>query len=344
MLRPIASMLAGGLMLAALGAQSPEPPRTPPKPPPAEAKPTDAVDREAGRPVRVVSIGFRGGGKALPQIRDLVDAEGARGADLIALPETWRGQKMETLDGLAVQAMRSLARKHKTYIVCPIYRDSEGRRFNSAVLIDRAGKVVCIYDKAYPYWSEFPLKPTTQVGRDVPVHQADFGRVGMAICFDANFPEVWRRLAEKGAELVIWSSAYSAGRQLQAHALNHHYYIVTSTFTRDCQVYDITGERILDERRGDPSVARITLDLDRGIYHENFNRGRLGLLQKEHPGEVKVDKRLPREQWFVLKAAKAGVGARALAKQYGLEELRAYKTRSRRQIDKMRGGPLPKAK
>lgn len=213
-------------------------------------------------------------------------------------------------DGHAGRRGRSgdvaLARKHKTYIVCPVYRSAKGRRFNSAVLIDRAGKVVCVYDKAYPYWSEFPLRPTTEVGKDVPVHQADFGRVGMAICFDANFPAVWRRLAEKGAELVIWSSAYSAGRQLQAHALNHHYYIVTSTFTRDCQVYDITGERILDERRGSPSVARITLDLDRGIYHTNFNTPKLQKLLKARPGEVKVEKRLPREQWFVLKAVKPG--------------------------------------
>jgi len=56
-----------------------------------------------------------------------------------------------------------------------------------------------------------------------------------------------------------------------------------------------------------------------------------------------VLKRLPREQWFVLKAAKPGASARTLAGQYGLEELRAYKARSRREIDKMRGGPLPKA-
>ena len=46
---------------------------------------------------------------------------------------------------------------------------------------------------------------------------------------------------------------------------------------------------------------------------------------------------LDREQWFVLEATKAGVSARALARQYGLEELRDYITRSRRAIDEMRG-------
>ena len=62
------------------------------------------------------------------------------------------------------------------------------------------------------------LTPPVQVGREVPVYQADFGRVGMAICFDVNFPAVWQRLADAGAELVLWPSAYSAGSSLQEEA------------------------------------------------------------------------------------------------------------------------------
>ncbi len=46
---------------------------------------------------------------------------------------------------------------------------------------------------------------------------------------------------------------------------------------------------------------------------------------------------LLREQWFVLRAKRPGVSARALAKQYGLEELRDYKARSRQAIDRIRG-------
>ena len=49
------------------------------------------------------------------------------------------------------------------------------------------------------------------------------------------------------------------------------------------------------------------------------------------------EKWMDREQWFVLKARHAGVSARELAQQYGLEELRCYIDRSRREIDKKRG-------
>ena len=121
-------------------------------------------------------------------------------------------------------------------------------RYNSSVLIDRSGRVVFVYDKIYPYWSEFDLRPPATPGKNATmVFDTDFGRIGLAVCFDANFPDVWQALRDQEAEVVFWSSAYSAGSQLQAYALLHHYYIVTSTYTKDCQVYDITGERILDE-------------------------------------------------------------------------------------------------
>jgi predicted amidohydrolase len=67
------------------------------------------------------------------------------------------------------------------------------------------------------------------VGQDAQVYSADFGLLGFATCFDVNLPEVWKRLADQGAEVVIWPSAYSAGTSLQTHAINHHFYIVSVT-------------------------------------------------------------------------------------------------------------------
>ncbi len=292
-----------------------------------------------GRPVRVTSISFPNG-LSVEQIADLVDKAGAAGADVIALPELCRGQdekSREDLHGPTVTAMSALARKHHTYIACPIDRAVESQRFNTIVLLDRRGEVVATYDKIFPYWGEYNAHPTTSVGDEAKVHHADFGAMGFATCFDVNFPEVWKRLADLGAELVIWPSAYSAGRSLQAHALNHHYYIVSSTQMSDCFVYDITGEQILHEKSEKVNVTRVALDLDRGIYHINFNDGPRDKMLKERPEDVVQEKWLENEQWFVLKAKRQGVSARALAKQFGLGELRHYLDRSRRAIDDRRG-------
>jgi len=125
--------------------------------------------------------------------------------------------------------------------------------------------------RSTPTGPSLTIRKKVEPGSVAPVYQADFGRLGMAICFDANFPEVWKNLAAQGAKLVVWPSAYSAGTTLQAHALIHHFYIVTSTWTRDCIVYDITGEEMLYQKSRDINVTHVTLDLDRGIYHQNFN-------------------------------------------------------------------------
>jgi len=295
------------------------------------------TEYQAGRQVRVTSISF--GVRPLEAIVDIVEAEAARGTDLIALPETWAGQlqnRPETLDGPIITAISDIARRHNTWIVCPIDRLDGNRRVNSAVLIGRDGKVAGTYDKVYPYWSEFDLAQIVEVGSATPVFDTDFGKLGMAICFDANFPEVWKGLADNGAELVVWPSAYSAATTLQAHALVNHFAILTSTHTTDCIVYDIDGSEMLYEKSDDVNISRFTLDLDRGIYHENFNLDLLAKLLAEHPDDVEVEKHHLREQWIILKSKRAGVSARALARQYGMEELRDYINRSRRDIDKMR--------
>jgi beta-ureidopropionase len=298
-------------------------------------KPGDGI----GRPVRIASISFPNG-LSLAEIAAHVGNAGSAGVDVIALPELCRGQddkSREDLHGPTVTAMAALAEKYNTYIVCPIDRTENNRRLNTVVLLDRRGEVVCTYDKVFPYWSEYDVKPAADVGDDAQAYRADFGMLGFATCFDVNFPEVWKRLADKGVEVVIWPSAYSAGTSLQAHALNHHFYIVSATQTSDCFVYDITGEKLLFQKSAKVNVANVTLDLDRGLYHINFNDGPRDKLLKEHPEDVEQEKWLDSEQWFVLKAKRPGVSARALAKQYGLEEIRHYLERSRRAIDDRRG-------
>jgi predicted amidohydrolase len=304
---------------------------------------TEPALPKIGRPVRAVSIGFKPG-LALEDIAALVEREGERGADIIALPETCRGQNdqsPEALDGPTVSALARLAAKHRTYIVCPIDRKDNDRRLNSAVLLDRRGQVACIYDKMYPFFEEFAKHPGVHPGEAVTVFPADFGRVGLAICFDVNWAPLWQRLSDFGAELVIWPSAYSAGRSLQSRAIDFNYYVMSATWTPDCLVYDVDGEQLLYEnnnRSNATNVSRFTFDLDRCLFHQDINLpARLASLLKDHGDDVEREKWLPLEGWFVLKAKRPGVSARALARRYGLEERRPYLNRSRSEIDKLRG-------
>jgi predicted amidohydrolase len=315
---------------AASGAQDPK-------------SPEKAEGQSAGRPVRAVSIGFKPG-RNLEEVARLVDKEAARGTDLISLPETFRGQgqsSWETLDGPSISALAPLAEKHRTYIVAPIDRKDGERRLNSAVVLDRHGRIAGIYDKIYPYWvQEFRTTPPVTPGETVTVISTDFGRLGLAICYDANWAPLWQHLSDFEAELVIWPSAYSAGRSLQARATDFNYYVMSATQVPDCLVYDIDGEQLAHEtaNSGEFNVTRFTFDLDRCIFHQDINLpGKLAKLLKERGGDVMREKWLPMEGWFVLKAKRPGVSARDLARQYGLEERRHYINRSRCEVDKARG-------
>lgn len=306
-------------------------------PPPSVAK-DSAPPKSVGRPVRVVALSFHN--QPIDDIVRIVDEEGARGADLIVLPEAWPGAEPLPLDGPLMKRISALAKKHHTYIVNSIFRQGDGKDYNSAILIDRDGRVAGVYDKAYPFWVELERNEKLDVGGDIPVFETDFGKLGIAICFDVNFPELWRRLADRQAEIVVWPSAYCAGSALQAHAINHHYYIVTSTWRNQSLIYDITGEQLVSSKREGVNVTRATLDLDRRVYHENYNWSKAQQMLKEHPEDLALDKYLDMEQWFVLRAKRPEVSVLSLAKQYGLEEHRDYIRRSRAEMDRRRGFTL----
>lgn len=250
--------------------------------------------------------------------------------DLVLLPELWLGDlyPMDTEEGPVLQRASQAARELNTYLVCPVYYKDGEKRLNSAVVFDRRGAVCFRYDKMYPYWDEFQREPPCSPGNKPGIFQADFGTCGIAVCFDVNFPELWEALDRQGAQLVLWPSDYSAGRALQAHAMTHHYYILSATRYRDTAVYDITGDELIYNRSDSITVTKVCLDLDRRLFHENFNLEKRGILLAENPG-VRLEQTYPREQWFVLGAPAEDVNVGELARAYGMEELRTYLYRSR---------------
>jgi predicted amidohydrolase len=67
-------------------------------------------------------------------------------------------------------------------------------------------------------------------GRDYPVFETPFGKVGMMICYDGFFPEVARELTLKGAEVIAWP-VWGCNPQLaKARAAENHVYLVSSTY------------------------------------------------------------------------------------------------------------------
>jgi predicted amidohydrolase len=175
-----------------------------------------------------------------------------RRLDLVVLPETLLArpgvgpaQQSVTLDEVRAR-IAHCAQQNGCYLVVPMIL-AEGatpvRYSNAAVLVDRAGGVAGIYRKVHavaPQGSDI-IEGGTTPGRDFPVFQCDFGRLGIQICFDMVYPDGWDALARRGAEIIALPSASPETAHPMMHALRHACYIVSACPRDHAAVYNPLG-------------------------------------------------------------------------------------------------------
>ncbi|MFJ6248717.1 MULTISPECIES: nitrilase-related carbon-nitrogen hydrolase [unclassified Streptomyces] len=121
-------------------------------------------------------------------------------------------------DGPTVGRMRDLARETGMVIVVPVFEvEGEGFYYNTAAVIDADGSYLGKYRKHHipqvkGFWEKYYFRPGNA---GWPVFDTAVGKVGVYICYDRHFPEGWRELGLKGAQLVYNPSATHRG--LSAH-------------------------------------------------------------------------------------------------------------------------------
>jgi predicted amidohydrolase len=219
--------------------------------------------------------------------------------DIICLPETFNTSYVfnqpsyeevaedETTGGSALGRLGAFAAENNCYVICPIVTKDQGRFYNSAVLLDRQGKITGIYHKAHPVDTEIsegegiipgPLRP--------PVFKTDFGMIGMQICFDANWFGRWAQLKEDGAEIVFFPSQYPGGRMLNFHAWRNNFYVVSST-GEDARIIDISGIDI-DSSSFQLGYTCASINLEK-VYVPTFpGKYHIPDIQKKYGGKVKI--------------------------------------------------------
>jgi predicted amidohydrolase len=156
----------------------------------------------------------------------LVRDASARGARLVVLPEVfaWRGPRSEEADhaepipGPSVEAMCAVARDTGVHLLMGsiLERSPDGSRsFNTSCLVSPSGELLARYRKIHLFDVDLPGRVTVResdarlAGTDVVVARTEIGTVGMSICYDLRFPELYRRQARAGAELLVVPSAFT---------------------------------------------------------------------------------------------------------------------------------------
>jgi predicted amidohydrolase len=211
-------------------------------------------------------------------------------------------------------------------------RDGE-RTFNSAVLIDRAGKVVGRYDKIRP--TEGELEKQVSPGPvDPPVFETDFGRIGIQICFDVNWHEQWRTLREKGARLIFFPSAFPAARQLRTLAWLNQSFIVSSTKQGPASIFDITGDPLATTGRYHGWTCAV-VPLGKQLFEVDFHVAKMRQLQAKYGPRVEV-------AWYddddlvSLASLDPNLTVEQLIEEYQLTPHRAYMQRAEQAQDRAR--------
>lgn len=153
-----------------------------------------------------------------------IQRAGKENAEMIVFPEYVLGHI--SVPGPETARISAAAAENHIYVVVGCWEVAEDKSYaNSALIFDRRGKIIDRYRKTHaavdhyegePAWSRPPAgkdrdwflhnDPEWKMkrGQDLPVFEFDFGRVGILTCYDGWFPESFRALSLKGAELILW--------------------------------------------------------------------------------------------------------------------------------------------
>jgi predicted amidohydrolase len=156
----------------------------------------------------------------------LVNQAADLGARLVALPENFafmgreeeRISQAETLEGPTLSALRQVARDRRIWIVGGSIAekvDRPGHTANTSALLSDDGSIAAAYRKIHlfdvniPDGARYAESETVVPGTEVVVAETPLGRLGLTVCYDLRFPELYRRLSEKGAEVVFIPAAFT---------------------------------------------------------------------------------------------------------------------------------------
>jgi predicted amidohydrolase len=156
----------------------------------------------------------------------LVREGAARGARLVVLPEVfaWRGprdrepQAAEPVPGPTLAALGALAAELGIWLCAGSILErvaGEDRPYNTSCLLDPRGELIARYRKMHLFDVELPGRVSVREsesrapGAEVVVAPTPLGTLGLSICYDLRFPELYRALVRAGAEVLLVPSAFT---------------------------------------------------------------------------------------------------------------------------------------
>jgi predicted amidohydrolase len=223
------------------------------------------------------------------QFLELIERAVPEKTDVILLPEAMTlagngksaAEIAEPLAGPTAERLGEMARRKHSYIVAGIYEREAPAIYNTAVVIDRSGRLVGRYRKVYLPREEIEVGLTP--GNDYPVFRTDFGKIGLMICWDVEYADPARALALKGAEMILMPIWDGDKTLTKARAIENHVFLTTSTYGDTSLILDPNGEtQAAASDNGTVAIAKV--DLNR-----RYDDPWLGNMRERFMKELRLD-------------------------------------------------------
>jgi deaminated glutathione amidase len=194
--------------------------------------------------------------KNLAQAEELIQLAVNRGAELVCLPENFsflgdevaKTRLAREIAHQSLEFLKTMAQRYQITLLgggFPIPQNLEnpelGKLFNTAVLVGKDGKELVRYHKMHlfdvnlPDGNTYQESDIIQAGSDAPpIYYSDhLGNLGLSVCYDVRFPELYRYLSLKGANILFVPAAFTAytGKDhwqvlIQARAIENTCYVI----------------------------------------------------------------------------------------------------------------------
>lgn len=250
--------------------------------------------------------------------------------DIYCLPENFLNTEQKRLEiysedgsGRIIRPFQEFAKKHHCYIICPVNTLEKGKYYNAAILIDRQGKNIGQYRKIRLIEPEIDELGLTPGPLDVPVFETDFGIIGIQICFDIEYPDAWRMLGKKGAEIVFWPSAFAAGKMLNAKAWENQYCVVSSTHKNTTKICDITGEEVAVSGNWSDWGVCAPVNLEKAFLHSWPYSDSFPAVQKKYGRKIKIHS-LHEEEFSVIESLSPEVKVADIMREFKFKTYREH--------------------
>ena len=209
------------------------------------------------------------------------------------------------------------ARSYNAYVVAPLLVRKDSKVRNTGVVFDRTGKPVFEYAKTHPTPGE--IEQGLSPGPHEPdTFDADFGRVGMAICYDLNFQHLFRHYYDRGVEVLLFSTYFPGGMLLRSWCYLYNFSAVSS-HAQGCESVFINNLGV-EEARADMFAQALTheFELDSAVVPYWNNRDRVWTAKEKYGPDLVLDIHRP-EGDVVLKYVGTRTSTRDILSEFGIQ-------------------------